>query len=278
MEQDETQFNFDRPKHNKQRGNVDERRQNHSTSTPNNNKNIIQTIETNHSNNQYMNLSPGNTFPNGGPNHQFQIDFNKNFNNKVVNLAQNTHRGNSNSASPNFSIELRSSTSRSSTPTPNHTDNRFNSHPQRNNNLNRQDSRSPSPVLNFKPAAKNQVHKQNGTINGGGYVNEAYQKQTNDLNQSRKKLPPVPAANRNNMKNDSSEDNFKNNDDSQRVFMTNPQQNSHFPKQMNIRSLPQPNQPQMKPANSRVLLGERVKLLPLQANNINSSNENENWF
>ena len=98
------------------------------------------------------------------------------------------------------------------------------------------------------------------------------------MNQSRKKLPPVPAANRNNMKNDSSEDNFKNNDDSQRVFMTNPQQNSHFPKQMNIRSLPQPNQPQMKLANSRVLLGERVKLLPLQANNINSSNENENWF
>lgn len=117
--------------------------------------------------------------------------------------------------------------------------------------------------------------KPNGNVNAGGYVNEAYQKQNNDPNQLRKKLPPVPTANRTN--NGFNEENLSRNDDS-KVFISSSsaQQNSHFPKQMNIRSLPQPMQPQMKSANNRVLFGERAKLLPFQANNTYSSNENEN--
>ena len=77
MEQDETQFNFERSNFNKTVGYTNET-QTHFTSTPNNNPNAINPIMPNFQNN-FKNFSPK-----GEANGPFQIDFNNNFN-KIIN-------------------------------------------------------------------------------------------------------------------------------------------------------------------------------------------------
>jgi hypothetical protein len=77
MEQDETQFNFERPNLTKTVDYINET-QTHFTSTPNSNPNIINPNMPNFQAN-YKSL-----LPNGEINGQFQIDFNNNFN-KIIN-------------------------------------------------------------------------------------------------------------------------------------------------------------------------------------------------
>jgi hypothetical protein len=255
MEQDETHFNFRRSFKNTV-----------NSSTPNYNSNNITTTNKIPTTGEY-----------GSYNQQFQIDFNNNFNkvihnniqkqNQKINNNNNNNYLNSNTGSPNFSIEMKSSSSRSTTPTPSQIiDNRF----IRNNNnqiiRNQQSgSRSPSPVLNFKPAgASINFNKQNGQINiinddksgggSGGYINEGYQKPASNRSSQRKMLPQPPSVS-----------------GSARKMPQPPSANN---RKTSNRSLPQP-QTNLNQTN-RVLSGERVKLLPLQAGNVNS--ENENWF